>query len=657
VTRAAVSSTRFHPSFQRLSRILKGTGIRHTLSACLSVVEDHWLKCFDRIYGVQTSGYISLANTSVDPSRLPHANRYGPVNAWAFRKLLRNLDLPRTSHFVDLGCGLGRACILAAQYGFAKVTGVELAPELCDIARDNISRCRSAASRAIPINIIQADASDYCEHTDGDVFFMYRPFSWEFLQIVLSKLADRAAERTKSLTIIYSERLNLPESFAKAFSQNPLFHRMRQFRALGQQFYVYRCGLQSISDSSVSTRPNAAVVRTSIQGALFSSGNEKRSVAVRLFRTFEGICELRGPWKAWQRVHDVDFELYEKIRSWDGVEVSPYVIVLYDNERPVTILVGKVGKNDLSWRTGFWTLKPKANVIEFPRGSLLGDSRVENCRVLVDAIIRGLGRGHGDVAVFKGLESGTTFCNEALKTPGFISRDHVARWRTHWGMTVPSSLEAFYLRFSSHRRSEIRRKMRTFLAACSDGLSIRLFRDPIELEVMVGHLETVANKSFQRRLGGGFRDSEHIRELLRAQAERGLLRCFVLFNRETPIGFWLGLRYGVTFSGQYMAHDRAYNRFSPGIFLTMKVIEQFCGAAADERVSFIDYGTGDYPYKEWLCDQKHKEAFVHVFAPTFKGALLNALRTPAVASDKVARDLAARANLLNRARKIQRLAS
>src|SRR5438034_2673150 len=110
-------------AFKRLVDLLRGFGVVNTLSVCVWTLDDQHLRSFDRRYGVRTSGYVSLASTSVDRAKLRHATSYGPVNAWAFRRLLRNLSLPRTLHFADLGCGLGRACILAAEYGFEKVTG------------------------------------------------------------------------------------------------------------------------------------------------------------------------------------------------------------------------------------------------------------------------------------------------------------------------------------------------------------------------------------------------------------------------------------------------------------------------------------------------------------------------------------------------------
>src|SRR6266849_10272478 len=104
--------------WKRLLHHLRDFGAVKTLSLCLSVIEDQYFRCFDRRQRVRTSGHISLSDTSFDRSKLRHATSYGPVNAWAFRRLLRKLNLPKSLHFVDLGCGLGRACILAAEYGF-----------------------------------------------------------------------------------------------------------------------------------------------------------------------------------------------------------------------------------------------------------------------------------------------------------------------------------------------------------------------------------------------------------------------------------------------------------------------------------------------------------------------------------------------------------
>ncbi len=229
-------------AFQRLSRLVRGVGVQKTFSLMVSYVDDQHLRLFDRRYGIKTSGYISLASTSFAPDRLPDATIYAPVNGWAFRRLLHELNLPRSLHFVDLGCGLGRACILAGEYGFDKVTGVELASELCAMARKNITSCRLPAGRLSTIDICQMDAMDFCGRTDDDVFFMFRPFTWTFLLSILDKLVERAASLEKPVIIIYSERMMHDDSYAKAFSGNRAFRKVREMGMHGQAFFIYECG-------------------------------------------------------------------------------------------------------------------------------------------------------------------------------------------------------------------------------------------------------------------------------------------------------------------------------------------------------------------------------------------------------------------------------
>jgi hypothetical protein len=102
------------------------------------------------------------------------------------------------------------------------------------------------------------DAFDFCENTDADVFFMYRPFSGEFLSHILEKLKERAASQNRILTIIYSERMLVPISSAKIFAGNPAFRKTHEAGFLGQAFYVYQCGSPSAGPAAgLPTAPTA----------------------------------------------------------------------------------------------------------------------------------------------------------------------------------------------------------------------------------------------------------------------------------------------------------------------------------------------------------------------------------------------------------------
>jgi 16S rRNA G966 N2-methylase RsmD len=138
--------------------------------------------------------------------------------------------------------------MLAAEYGFEKVTGVDLARELCELARKNAAHWRFRAAHPTPINIMQMDALDFCENSDDDIFFMYRPFSKEFLERILEKLAAAGARQKKPLMIIYSERMAHATSHRDAIAQHAGFEQVHESGTYGQAFYVYRSVPLSNSD-------------------------------------------------------------------------------------------------------------------------------------------------------------------------------------------------------------------------------------------------------------------------------------------------------------------------------------------------------------------------------------------------------------------------
>jgi tRNA1(Val) A37 N6-methylase TrmN6 len=67
-------------------------------------------------------------------------------------------DLSKAS-FVDLGCGKGLPLVVATEYPFQRVLGVELAPELCVVARHNAERLKTLHPERTPIEIVEGISS------------------------------------------------------------------------------------------------------------------------------------------------------------------------------------------------------------------------------------------------------------------------------------------------------------------------------------------------------------------------------------------------------------------------------------------------------------------------------------------------------------------
>jgi SAM-dependent methyltransferase len=236
---------------KRLLDLYRDAGPMQAAVILTAAFDDQIVRRFDRMYGVRTSGFIELDATSFRKDRLRDATLYGPVNGWGLRREFRQLALSRDLKFADLGCGLGRACILAAEYGFHEVTGVELAPEFCAQARKNVAQWQRAAASTVSVKILEMDVLDYCDEAQDDVFFMFRPFSKKFFGLILDKLVQRAQRQGKLITLIYSERVALPGSFVPLVDAHRALRKVHVMASWGQAFHVYQCEAPGIDDHSV----------------------------------------------------------------------------------------------------------------------------------------------------------------------------------------------------------------------------------------------------------------------------------------------------------------------------------------------------------------------------------------------------------------------
>ena len=97
-----------------------------------------------------------------------------------------------------------------------------------------------------------------------------------------------------------------------------------------------------------------------------------------------------------------------------------------------------------------------------------------------------------------------------------------------------------------------------------------------------------------------------------------------------------------------MGYDQAYGKYSPGMYLVVKAVEQLCDSYPHEAVRHIDWGLGDAQYKEVLGDCSWMEAQVQVFAPTVRGTGINLVKTPIALIDLLLKRALSRSGALQR---------
>jgi SAM-dependent methyltransferase len=150
---------------------------------------------FDRRFGVDTAGSRSVGRLHLPAEISSHAAQYQTV--LRVDTYLSALAIAFAQYtFVDYGCGKGRALLMASEYPFKQIIGVECSPQLVAVARRNLASYRSATQRCRAISVVASDAGVFHPPDTPAVFFFYNPFDAVILEKVLARIRRaNAAER------------------------------------------------------------------------------------------------------------------------------------------------------------------------------------------------------------------------------------------------------------------------------------------------------------------------------------------------------------------------------------------------------------------------------------------------------------------------------
>jgi SAM-dependent methyltransferase len=152
---------------------------------------------YDDLTGCDTSGMMHRSRLGGD------AEDYQAIDPDIFRACVGHIgdiekDFSRFT-FVDIGCGKGRPLLLAEEYGFRSIIGVELSGSLAKVATANAARIGSRR-----ISVVHSDAREFQFPAGPLVVFFFNPFSGETLRIMMRNLARHTGE----LYVIYINPLH-----------------------------------------------------------------------------------------------------------------------------------------------------------------------------------------------------------------------------------------------------------------------------------------------------------------------------------------------------------------------------------------------------------------------------------------------------------------
>ena len=133
---------------------------------------------------------------------------YQPTEPTLFHEMLHSLRIDySTFTFIDLGSGKGRTLLMAAEYPFNRVIGVELLPKLHEIASANLAKYKSDTQKCSDLEALCLDACDYAFPGEPIVLYLFNPLSQSGLERVMSNLKSSLREWPRTVYVLYHNPL------------------------------------------------------------------------------------------------------------------------------------------------------------------------------------------------------------------------------------------------------------------------------------------------------------------------------------------------------------------------------------------------------------------------------------------------------------------
>jgi SAM-dependent methyltransferase len=105
--------------------------------------------------------------------------------------------------FIDLGSGKGRTLLMASDYPFQRILGVELLPSLNQIARQNLSQYHGESQKCFAMESICADATTFTLPEDALVIYLFNSFPESGLRRALANLEKSLEQHPRPIYVVY----------------------------------------------------------------------------------------------------------------------------------------------------------------------------------------------------------------------------------------------------------------------------------------------------------------------------------------------------------------------------------------------------------------------------------------------------------------------
>jgi len=226
-------------TWQRVRGIIKKRGLFGTLSHGLKKVggflyeltpgrrrvrklQEEASRAYDREHQVDTAGLIPLTRFNHPGVDHRSAFSYDPIMPETFRRIVGSLPIEHKDFvFIDLGSGKGRALLLASEFPFRRIIGVELVPQLHEGAERNFRSFKNTQQKCQALESVCTDVTAFTFPEGPLVVFLFNPFDENVMGKVVANLERSHQEQPRPTHVVYCIAVH-----DEVWGRSPLFEKV-----------------------------------------------------------------------------------------------------------------------------------------------------------------------------------------------------------------------------------------------------------------------------------------------------------------------------------------------------------------------------------------------------------------------------------------------
>jgi SAM-dependent methyltransferase len=133
---------------------------------------------------------------------------YQPTEPALFKEMMASLKIDfQEFTFIDVGSGKGRVLLMAADYPFRRILGIELLPALHRVAQENLSAYKSDSQQCFALETVCGDAREFVFPAEPILLYLFNPLPELALIEVMANLENSLRQFPRVVYLLYHNPL------------------------------------------------------------------------------------------------------------------------------------------------------------------------------------------------------------------------------------------------------------------------------------------------------------------------------------------------------------------------------------------------------------------------------------------------------------------